>query len=240
MAAWIDDKALGRKYSGRQLIFSWLGGKQRRAPSICSTLYRNPRRSLCWKYLAAHICAGEATSQRWVAQFAQFRSAQACRVHRRDEAPHTGRKQHPNPPKAALKQRLNPFMWGLFLCPEWRMHVWATTVSECWYKGRKPAASKHESKKKKEEKLATWLKTAGIRGAFSLLWGAGLHPNVHTCRRCDHGGDGGSRTISLKWAASCVESYIQSVHSKLHCKNKKKTNKEQNNIKFAVCRFVRC
>lgn len=151
MAAWIDDKALGRKYSGRQLIFSWLGGKQR-APSICSTLYRNPRRSLCWKYRAAHICAGEATSQRWVAQFAQFRSAQACRVHRRDEAPHTGRKQHPNPPKAALKQRLNPFMWGLFLCPEWRMHVWAPTVSKCWYKGRKPAASKHESKKKEKRK----------------------------------------------------------------------------------------
>lgn len=40
-------------------------------------------------------------------------SAQACRVHRRDEEPHTGRKQHPNPPKAALEQRLDPFMWCL-------------------------------------------------------------------------------------------------------------------------------
>lgn len=240
MAAWIDDKALGRKYSGRQLIFSWLGGKQR-APSICSTLYRNPRRSLCWKYRAAHICAGEATSQRWVAQFAQFRSAQACRVHRRDEAPHTGRKQHPNPPKAALKQRLNPFMWGLFLCPEWRMHVWAPTVSKCWYKGRKPAASKHESKKKRKKKnLPHGSRQQGSEVRFHSCEAQGC---IQTCTLADDAIMAGMVEAALlawneqlpAWKAICSQ-----FTASYTVKKQKKTNKEQNNIKFAVCRFVRC
>lgn len=74
---------------------------------------------------------------------AWFRSAQARRVHRRDEALHTDRKQQ-NPEKAGLKQRLNPFMWGLFLCCDWRMHVWTPTVSKCWFKGCKSAASKQK------------------------------------------------------------------------------------------------
>lgn len=75
---------------------------------------------------------------------ARFRSAQAQRVHRRDEALHRGRKQHRNPEKAGLKQRLNPFMWGLFLCCDWRMHVWTPTISKCWFKGCKSAASKRK------------------------------------------------------------------------------------------------
>lgn len=145
MAAWIDDEGHPTEILSASTHILMTGGQTVAQSSICSTLSRNPRCTLSWKYLAARACAGVATSQRWVAQLARFRSAQACRVHRRDEAPHTGREQHPNPPKAALEQRLNPFMWGLFLCLEWRMHVWTPTVSKCWFKGCKPEASKHES-----------------------------------------------------------------------------------------------
>lgn len=45
-------------------------------------------------------------------------------------------------PKAGPKQRLNPFMWGLFSCCEWQMHVWTPSVSKCLFTGSKSAASK--------------------------------------------------------------------------------------------------
>lgn len=132
-----------RNFSWCQLIFSWLGGKQQRA---------HPYAALSQKISMLTVAKiSRRVYLRWCGyipemsgRVAQFRSAQARRVHRRDEALHKGRKQHRNPEKAGLKQRLNPFIWGLFLCCDWWMHVWTPTVSKCWFKGCKSAASKRK------------------------------------------------------------------------------------------------
>lgn len=72
---------------------------------------------------------------------ARFRSAQAQKVHRGVRHSTEG-ESSTEIPKAGPKQRLNPFMWGLFSCCEWRMHVWTPTVSKCLFTGCKSAASK--------------------------------------------------------------------------------------------------
>lgn len=156
-------KAIEWKYYRRQLIFSWLGGKQ-----WCA----HPYAALSTEILDAH-CVENISPPAYV----------LVRLHPGDEwhsllgsdqprpAGFTGGTRRRTqggsstqiPPKAALEQRLNPFMWGLFLCPEWQMHVWTPTVSKCWFKGCKPAASKHESCQKAEREeqqhLATRLNT---------------------------------------------------------------------------------
>lgn len=229
-----------RNFSRCQLIFSWLGGKQQRAHPYAALLQK--------KKISRHVYL------RWCGyipemsgRVAQFRSAQAWRVHRRDEALHRGRKQHRNPEKAGLKQRLNPFMWGLFLCCDWRMHVWTPTVSKCWFKGCKSAASKLKGFKnsstsppssrqyESESDLFFFffhfsriqmsrphlLRTLADVAFVGRWWKSHFYP---------------ARNISLvrlpAWAAThCVILTIFWVHSKLHC------NKPGHDRKLAVCRL---
>lgn len=72
---------------------------------------------------------------------ARIRAAQALKVHRGVKQCTEG-ESGTKIPKAGPKQRLNPFMWGLFSCCEWQMYVWTPPVSKCLFTGCKSAASK--------------------------------------------------------------------------------------------------
>lgn len=168
-----------RNFSWCQLIFSWLGGKQQRAHPYAALLQKISTLTVAKISRRVYL--------RWCGyipemsgRVARYRSAQAPRVHRRDEALHRGRKQHRNPEKAGLKQRLNPFMWGLFLCCDWRMHVWTPTVSKCWFKGCKSAASKRKGFKKTASHRLRVQDNTNLSQTFVFLFPFFTYCDVHS------------------------------------------------------------
>lgn len=133
-----------------ELIYSWLGGKQQSAHSY-AVLFTEMCMLVAVKIVHIGLCICRCVC-RFVSS--QHRGEwQSCSVQispspggshggeastlQREKAAHQAQKAGP-------KLRLNPFMWDLFSCCEWQMHVWTPAVSKCLFTDCKSAASKHK------------------------------------------------------------------------------------------------
>lgn len=230
-----------RNFSWCQLIFSWLGGKQQRAHPYAALLQK--KYAHCGENILPCVFALV-----WVHSRDEWQSC-SVQISPGPEGSQEGRgrKQHRNPEKAGLKHRLNPFMWGLFLCCDWRMHVWTPTVSKCWFKGCKSAASKQKDFKNSSTSPPSSRQYESESDFFFFFffhfsWIQMSRP--HLLRTLAHVAFVGrwwkshfypARNISQvrlpAWAAThCVILTIFWVHSKLHC------NKPGHDRELAVCR----
>lgn len=203
--------------------------------------------SLLWKYLAVCTCAGVGTFQRWVAELLGSDQPRPGGFTGGTRHSTQAESSAENPQKAGLKQRLNPFMWGLFLCCDWRMHVWTPTVSKCRFKGCKSAASKQKgfknsitsppsSRQYKSESdfFFSFFHFSWIQMSRPHLLGTLAH--VAFVRRWWKSHFYPARKVSQvrlpAWAAThCVILTIFWVHSNLH------RNKPGHDRKLAVCRL---